>query len=89
MVKPVEYKKGKRPHIAKQGYEPERVQLCVQGLLLSEHGYDCKEGALYYVQSKERVRVNFDYELIDMTMAAINGLRTVCLLYTSPSPRDS
>ena len=86
VVKPVEYKKGKRPHIAKQGYEPERVQLCVQGLLLSEHGYDCKEGALYYVQSKERVRVVFDYELINMTMAAINGLRTIAAGQLIPPP---
>ncbi len=86
IVKPVDYKKGKRPHIARQGYEPERVQLCVQGLLLSEHGYDCKEGVLYYVQSKERVRVVFDLELIDMTMTAINGMRTIAAGQRIPPP---
>src|SRR5574340_417184 len=33
-VVPVDYKRGKRPHTAQGAWEPERVQLCVQGLLL-------------------------------------------------------
>ena len=32
-VVPVDYKRGKRPHVPAGAYEPERVQLCVQGLL--------------------------------------------------------
>ena len=42
-VVPVDYKRGKRPHVAAGAWEPERVQLCVQGLLLeerSEHHID-------------------------------------------------
>lgn len=31
-VVPVDYKRGRRPHVAQGAYEPERVQLCVQGL---------------------------------------------------------
>lgn len=45
-VTPVDYKRGKRPHVAGGVYDPERVQLCAQGLLLREHGYDCDEGAI-------------------------------------------
>lgn len=52
---PVDYKRGKRPHVARGAYEPERVQLCVQGLLLEEHGYTAPEGVLYFVASRERV----------------------------------
>ena len=37
-VTPVDYKRGKRPHIAEGAYDPERVQLCVQGMILEEHG---------------------------------------------------
>ena len=37
-VAPVDYKHGKRPHVERGAYEPERVQLCVQGLILQEHG---------------------------------------------------
>lgn len=44
---PVDYKRGKRPHVARSAYEPERVRLCVQALLLEEHGYEEPEGVLY------------------------------------------
>ena len=39
VVTPVDYKRGKRPHVAQGVYEPERIQICLQGLLLEEHGY--------------------------------------------------
>ena len=76
-VTPVDYKRGKRPHVAKGAYDPERVQLCVQGLVLQEHGYCCEEGALYFVASRERVRVVFDNELREQTFNAIDGLRLI------------
>ncbi|HEB49102.1 MAG TPA: CRISPR-associated protein Cas4, partial [Desulfobulbus sp.] len=47
-VVPVDYKRGKRPHVARRAYDPERVQLCLQGLILREHGYVCSEGILYF-----------------------------------------
>ena len=43
-VVPVDYKRGKRPHVAAGAYEPERVQICVQGLLLEENGYPQGQG---------------------------------------------
>ena len=56
-VIPVDYKRGKRPHVKGGAYDPERVQLCSQGMLLREHGYRCDEGVLYFVAGRERVRV--------------------------------
>ena len=47
-VTPLDYKRGKRPHVAKGAYDPERVQLCLQGMILEEHGYTCHEGVLYF-----------------------------------------
>jgi CRISPR-associated protein Cas1 len=79
-VTPVDYKRGKRPHVEKGAYDPERVQLCAQGLLLREQGYECDSGMLYFVESKEKVRVLFDEILIDQTLAAIHGLRGVANL---------
>lgn len=79
-VTPVDYKRGKRPHVDKGAYDPERVQLCAQGLLLREHGYECAAGVLYFVESRERVRVPFDEPLIEQTLAAIHGLRGVANL---------
>src|SRR6202040_3685294 len=43
-VAPVDYKRGRRPHVAAGAYDPERVQLCVQGLILEDKGYRCTEG---------------------------------------------
>lgn len=72
---PVDYKRGKRPHVAGGAYEPERVQLCAQGLLLREHGFDCGEGVLYFTASRERVRVPFDGPLVARTLEAMQELR--------------
>ena len=89
-VVPVDYKRGKRPHVAAGAYEPERVQICVQGLLLEENGYRCTEGALYFAESRERVRVVFDEELRAATRGAIGGLRLVAAGGRIPAPlRDS
>ncbi len=87
-VVPVDYKRGKRPHVAKGAYDPERVQLCVQGLLLREHGYQCDEGVLYFVASRERVRVAFDEELESLTLSAINGLRMLAAAGRIPPPLE-
>ena len=76
-VTPVEYKRGKRPHIKQKVYDPERVQLCAQGLLLEEHGYKCSEGIMYFAGSKERVRVPFDENLRLLTKQSIGALRAV------------
>lgn len=88
VVVPVDYKRGKRPHVAKGAYDPERVQLCVQGLLLREHGYICEEGVLYFAGSRERVRVEFDQELETLTQSAINGLRMVAAAGRIPAPLE-
>ncbi len=76
-VVPVEYKRGKRPHVKQKAYDPERVQLCAQGLLLEEHGYRCSAGILYFAGSKERVRVAFDESLRMLTKQSISALRLV------------
>lgn len=85
---PVDYKKGKRPHVAKGAWEPERVQVCAQGLLLREHGYAADYGILYFAGSRERVRVDFDAELVDSTVSAINGLRTLARAGRIPPPLE-
>lgn len=87
-VTPVDYKRGKRPHVAKGAYDPERVQVCVQGLLLREHGYDCDEGLLYFAESRERVKVLFDDELLALTQNAVDGLRLIAAAGHIPPPLE-
>ncbi len=86
VVIPVDYKRGKRPHVPRGAYDPERVQLCVQGLILEEHGYRCEAGVLYFASSKERVRVEFDADLRAVTRNAIDGLRLIAAGGTIPVP---
>ncbi|MDE0228677.1 MAG: CRISPR-associated protein Cas4, partial [Spirochaetaceae bacterium] len=87
-VVPVDYKRGKRPHVKGGAYEPERVQLCVQGLILRDHGYRCDEGILYFVAGRERVRVPFDDELVSATEQAVAGLRRVAAEGVIPPPLE-
>ena len=74
-VTPVDYKRGKRPHVPRHAYDPERVQLCAQGLLLEQHGFRCTSGILYFAGSRERVRVPFDDELRRLTLDSLEKLR--------------
>lgn len=85
---PVDYKRGRRPHVAGGAWEPERVQLCVQGLILEDNGYRCSEGALYFREGRERVRVVFDAELRSQSLAAVSGLRLVAAGGRIPSPLE-
>ncbi len=86
---PVDYKRGRRPHVARGAYEPERVQLCAQGLLLQEHGYEATEGVLYFSASRERVPVVFDDELLAATRAAAAGLRLIASGHQIPPPLEN
>lgn len=89
-VTPVDYKRGKRPHVAQGAYEPERIQVCLQALLLEEHGYRVGEAAIYYAESRERVRVALDESLRLAARAAVSGLRlTVSQSRIPPPLQDS
>ncbi|HXF74943.1 MAG TPA: CRISPR-associated endonuclease Cas1 [Methylomirabilota bacterium] len=87
-VTPVEYKRGKRPHTALGAWEPERVQVCVQGLLLREHGYVCDEGVLYFAGSRERVTVRFDEELVNRTLQLAEAMRRTVTSEVMPPPLE-
>ena len=72
---PVDYKRGTVPDIPGHVYDPERVQLCLQGLLLRANGYECGEGIIYYVGSKRRVHVDFDNSLVRQTLEMLDAAR--------------
>ena len=85
---PVDYKRGTVPNVPEGAYEPERVQLCVQGLLLRAHGYECDEGIIYFVASKRRVRVRFDDGLVTRTLELMDGARAMSSLDEIPPPLE-
>jgi CRISPR-associated protein Cas1 len=90
VVTPIDYKRGRRPHIAQGVYEPERIQVCLQALLLEENGYRVEEGAIYYAESRERVRITLDETLRSAAQAAVSDLRlTVSQGHIPPPLKDS
>jgi len=85
-VTPIDTKKGKRPHVAEGAYEPERVQVCAQALILEDAGYKVTEAAIWYAGSRERVRIALDEELRATTRAAISNLRLTAAAGRLPPP---
>ncbi len=85
---PIDFKRGKRPHIPKGAYEPERVQVCAQALILEENGYEVEEGALWFAASRERVRVALDEELRAKTLSAVSDLRQAADDRQRPPPLE-
>jgi len=85
---PVDYKRGKVPDVPGNAWEPEQVQLCAQGLVLRENGYQCEGGILYYVESRRRVSVPFTEELIARTRQLAAELRLMGQAQVPPRPLD-
>ncbi len=85
---PVDTKRGKRPHVAAGAYDPERVQLCLQAILLEEHGYTVEEAAIWYAASRERVRIALDDELRTRTPRAVSDLRLAAASGRRPPPLE-
>lgn len=85
-VVPVETKKGSPPDIPEGAWEPERVQVCIQGLLLREAGYACRKGYLYFADARQRVEVPLSDALIERTLAIAEELRAVASCDSAPPP---
>jgi len=85
-VTPVEYKRGKAPNIPEGAYEPERVQLCAQCLVLKENGYHCDQGIIYFAASKKRVSIDIDKALVKRTRDLISDLKGVAESGLIPPP---
>jgi CRISP-associated protein Cas1 len=85
-VTPIDTKKGKRPHVTEGAYDPERVQLCAQALILEDAGYKVADAAIWYAGSRERVRIALDEELRATTRTAISNLRLTAAAGRLPPP---
>ena len=86
VVTPVDYKHGQAPDVAEGAWEPERVQVCIQGLLLRANGYTCAKGMLYFVESRQRVEVPLDDALIARTLELLAGIRRMAASGRIPQP---
>ncbi len=85
-VVPVETKRGAPPDTPERAWEPERVQVCVQGLVLRENGFHCDRGVIWFAETRERVDVMLDDALIVRTLELVGQLRAVAESETAPPP---
>lgn len=85
---PVDYKRG-APRDTEEGpdaWPADRVQLCVQSLVLREHGYAVTHAIAYYYETRQRVRVDIDDALVAETLQALAAARTIALSGRIPPP---
>jgi CRISPR-associated protein Cas1 len=89
---PVDYKRGAPRKNEQTGqieaWDADRVQVAVQALVLRDNGYQCDEAVLYYVQTKQRVRVAIDASLLEMTLAAVADARAAASSDQIPPPLE-
>lgn len=85
---PVDTKRGRVPKNPERSWEPERVQLMAQGLLLREHGYRTDHGVLYFAGSRTRVDIPFTPELEARTLRLIAEARAAARSSILPDPLE-
>lgn len=83
---PVETKRGSVPDNPERSWEPERVQLMAQGLLLREHGWACDHGVLYFAKSRTRVSIAFTADLEARTLALLDQAHIAARSEILPPP---
>ena len=89
LATPVDYKRG-APRKLQDGtldaWDPERVQICVQALVLRENGYECSEGVIFFWETRQRVRIAIDSDLIEQTRKAISDANELSRRLVAPPP---
>lgn len=83
---PIDYKRGPKPDIEDGVWLPERVQICAQGLVLRANGYRCDRGQVYFAESKQRVTVLLDEDLVLGTERLIEEARATAAAPVPPPP---
>jgi len=86
VVTPIDYKRGRAPDLPEGAWEPERVQLCAQALILEENGYRVSRGVLYFVASRQRVEIELDAALRARTLELLGQLRESAARDVPPPP---
>ncbi len=85
----VEIKRGKRPHVGKGAYQPERTQVALQAMILEDNGYEVADAFIWFAGSRERVRVELDRELRTEALRAASELRLAAMARRRPPPLEN
>jgi CRISPR-associated protein Cas1 len=87
-VVPVDYKRGapRDQEGGPQAWPADRAQICAQALILRDNGYTCDEAIVYYMATKQRIRMAIDSALVVETEAALVDARRTAESGLIPPP---
>jgi len=89
-VTPVDYKRGaprkNRDTDELEVWDTDRAQMGAQALVLRDNGYTCEEAVIYYVATKQRVRIAVDDALVAETLQSLAAAQTAASSETIPFP---
>jgi CRISPR-associated protein Cas1 len=85
-AEPVEYKRGRRPKSGVVASDWDLMQLAAQALLLRENGWRCNRGFFYFCESREKVPVEFDDELLSRVERTLSEMRLQFSQPIAPEP---
>jgi CRISP-associated protein Cas1 len=88
-VTPVEYKRGSPKRGQDEqltAWDPERVQVCLQGLILRENGFECDSGVIYFAETRQRVTILFDDQLVELTRKSVANAHALAEQESPPPP---
>jgi len=89
-VTPVDYKRGAPRKNRETGelavWDADRAQMGVQALVLRDNGYTCEEAVIYYVATKQRVRIAVDDALVAETLGSLAAARAAASSEIIPPP---
>ncbi len=85
-VVPVEYKTGSPRSEDCVLWDPERVQLCAQVLLLREAGYRVDHASVWFAHTRTRHDIAIDDALVELTLSSIASLREAVARDVAPPP---
>ena len=81
---PVDFKRGQVP--PNGPWEPERIQVGAQVLLLRAHGYDVPHGEIYFAGSRRSVSVEVDDAMVRRLADLVHTARSVIAEQVLPPP---
>jgi CRISPR-associated protein Cas1 len=84
-VVPIDYKKDP-PQPDGRPWPSDEVQVCLQALLLREHGYRCERAEVYYAKTRQRVTVNLTEERIAHAQDMVRQARDAADRSMAPLP---
>lgn len=90
-VSPVDYKRGapRKGDESLELWDTDRAQLAAQALVLRDNGYRCDEGLIYYVATRQRVRLAITDDLMAETIATAERARAVAVAGQIPAPLEN